>query len=237
MDLIVVLRGKLFAETSAAVLGTMGIKVVLDPNFTSTPMVSLGVVKLKADMGVVITASHNPPSYSGYKLKSSFGGPTIPAGISEVEGLIPDVCTMKVKSFQDLCDEGMIEFVDLEQMYIDHVEANFDLDLIKKSGITLAYDAMYGAGQNVIRRLFPNARLLHCEYNPSFNGQAPKPIHKNLKELSELIKNDDSLNLGLANDGDADRIGMYDEDGEFVDSHKILLLLLYYMYKYRKEDR
>ena len=103
----------------------------------------------------------------------------------------------------------------------------------KNSGIKLAYDAMYGAGQNVIKRLFPKAALLHCEYNPSFMGQAPEPIHRNLTELSNLLKNND-YNLGLANDGDADRIGLYDEDGNFVDSHHILLLLLMYLFEYKK---
>jgi phosphomannomutase len=120
-------------------------------------------------------------------------------------------------------------------MYMAHVEKNFDLNKIKSSGLKLAYDAMFGAGQNVIKRLFPDALHLHCEYNPSFLGQAPEPIEKNLKELSSAIKNGD-YNLGLANDGDADRIGLFDEDGNFVDSHHILLLLLYYMYEYKKQN-
>jgi phosphomannomutase len=93
---------------------------------------------------------------------------------------------------------------------------------------------MYGAGQNVIKRLFPEALLLHCDFNPSFKGQAPEPIEKNLKEISSIIKNGD-YNLGLANDGDADRIGLFDEDGKFVDSHHILLLLLYYLFEYKKQ--
>jgi phosphomannomutase len=92
---------------------------------------------------------------------------------------------------------------------------------------------MYGAGQNVIRRVFPDAKLLHCEYNPSFMGQAPEPIGRNLTELSSLVANDPKINLGLANDGDADRIGLFDEDGKFVDSHHILLLLLYYLHEYK----
>jgi phosphomannomutase len=88
----------------------------------------------------------------------------------------------------------------------------------------------------VIKRLFPNAIKLHCEYNPSFLGQAPEPIHKNLTELSNLIKNNPSINLGLATDGDADRIGLYDSKGQFVDSHHILLLLLYYLKEYKNYD-
>lgn len=228
--------GKMFSETAAAVFCNFNIKVYIDKNFASTPMVSLGVVKLKANMGVVITASHNPPSYNGFKLKSSYGGPTIPSDIADVEAIIPEDSLGKLPSLSEFESRGLVEYIDLEQMYIDHVEDSFDLDLIRKSGIKLAYDAMYGAGQNVIRRLFPDAHLMHCEYNPSFMGQAPEPIHRNLNELSSFLANDDVYNLGLANDGDADRIGLYNEKGEFVDSHHILLLLLYYLKEYKKLD-
>lgn len=225
--------GRMFSEVSATVFGNYGIKVFLSPDFVSTPMVSLGVVKTGSDLGVVITASHNPPSYNGYKLKSSYGGPTIPSDIEEVESLVPETSLSNLPSVSELRDKGLIDYLDLEQMYIEHVKANFDLDKIKSSGLKLAYDGMYGAGQNVIRKLFPDALLLHCDFNPSFMGQAPEPIEKNLKEIAGIIANND-YNLGLANDGDADRIGLFDEDGRFVDSHHILLLLLYYMFEYKK---
>ncbi len=228
--------GALFSETAVQVLCNFGIKVIYDKNFASTPMVSLGVVKMKADMGIVITASHNPPSYNGFKLKSAYGGPTIPKDIADVETIIPDSPLGKLPSLDSFAANGLIEYVNLEDLYLTHVEENFDLDLIRNSNIKLAYDAMYGAGQNVIRRLFPAAHLLHCEYNPSFQGQAPEPIHRNLSELSQLLKDNDQLNLGLANDGDADRIGLYNASGEFVDSHHILLLLLYYLKEYKKYD-
>jgi len=228
--------GVMFSETAASVLGNFGIHVLLCKNFVSTPMVSLGVVKHEADLGIVITASHNPASYNGYKLKSSFGGPTIPKDIAEVEAIIPENPLGEMPSIQQLEKDGLLTYIDLESMYMDHIKANFDLDLIRNSSINLAYDAMYGAGQNVIRELFPNATLLHCEYNPSFMGQAPEPIRKNLTKLSDAIKSNPALNVGLANDGDADRIGMYDEDGEFVDSHHILLLLLYYLHEVKGMD-
>ncbi len=225
--------GKMFSEVTAEVLGHLGIKVVLSDSFVSTPMVSLAVVKTSSDMGIVITASHNPPSYNGYKLKSSFGGPSIPSEISEVESIIPDNPLGSVKTLSTLKDEGKIEYLDFEQIYLDHVEANFDLDIIRKN-VKLAYDAMYGAGQNVIRRLFDNAHLIHCDYNPSFMGRAPEPILRNLPEIGAFLAQDPDYNLGLANDGDADRIGLFDEDGRFVDAHHILLLLLMYMHQYKK---
>ncbi len=225
--------GKLFAETAAMVFGKFNIKVFLAEDFVSTPMVSLGIVKTQSDLGVVITASHNPPSYNGFKLKSSYGGPTIPKEIAEVEELIPDSVINGLPTIQQMKDDGLLEIVDLEQMYFDHCAENFDLEAIKKSNIKLVYDAMYGAGQRIVERLLPATKLLHCDYNPSFKGCPPEPIHRNLGELSETLKNTD-YNLGLANDGDADRIGMYDEDGNFVDSHHLLLLLLYYMAEHKQ---
>jgi phosphomannomutase len=227
--------GKMFGEIAACVFADNGIEVVFDPNFASTPMVSLAVVKTSSDMGVVITASHNPPAYNGFKLKSGFGGPTIPKEIAEVEAMIPDHVPSCNTDFGHFVEKGIIRNIDMEQMYIDHVLEYFDVAAIKK-GVVLAFDAMYGAGQNVIRRLIPEAHLLHCEFNPSFLGQAPEPIEKNLRELAELIKSNKDITLGLAIDGDADRIGLFDEDGEFVDSHHILLLALYYMYEFKKEN-
>lgn len=228
--------GQLFADTTAGVFASHGITSVISNNFSSTPMVSLATLKTESTLGVVITASHNPPDYNGYKLKSSLGGPMIPAQIAEVEALIPDHPTSAVMPISEAKEKGLIKVIDLEQMYIDHVEANFDMDLIRNSGIKLAYDAMYGAGQNAVKRLLPDSVFLNCDVNPSFRGQAPEPIHRNLAELSETIKNDDSIHAGLANDGDADRIGMYDEKGNFVDSHRLLLLLLKYMKEYKQEN-
>jgi len=226
--------GKMFAETAASIFGNFGMKILLSDDFVSTPMISLACVKLKADIGIVITASHNPPSYNGFKLKSSYGGPTIPSEIEEIEALIPDTALGKMKGVGALQSEGLLEYVDLEKLYLDHVKANFDLDLIDRSGINIAYDAMYGAGQSVLPKILPKAHLLHCDNNPSFMGQAPEPIHRNLGELSKLMAEDDKLAFGLANDGDADRIGLYDSKGRFVDSHHMLLLLLYYMAEYKK---
>lgn len=227
--------GELFAHTVAKVMVAHGIKVYLAKGFVSTPMVSFGAKKYKASLGVIVTASHNPPSYNGYKLKSEHGGPLSPEKVTEVENLIPDTCSVPVE--QQVIDpfvaNGSIEIVPLENDYIAHVEKSFDLAAIRQSGIRLAYDAMYGAGQNVIRRILPDTTLLHCEYNPSFMGQAPEPIHKNLIEFSELIKNRGNVDLGLATDGDADRIGLYNSRGEFVDSHHIILLLIHYLCKYK----
>lgn len=225
--------GLMFARSAARVLGGHNIKVYLSTKFVSTPMVSLAVVKLNAGVGVVITASHNPPSYNGFKLKSSFGGPTIPAHIAEVEDLIPSRPLQRLPELEKMTEDGLLEEVDMEQMYYDHVFAKFDMTLIRDSGIRLLYDAMYGAGQDILPRLLPDATLLHCDNNPSFNGQAPEPILRNLTEMAEMMQSTGDYDLGLANDGDADRIGLFDAEGNFVDSHHILLLLLYYLHEHK----
>ena len=227
--------GKLFVETAVKVFVSKGIKVHLAKSFISTPMISMGVKELKASIGVVITASHNPPEYNGYKLKGYFGGPLSSEKVEEVESLIPseDKIYLNQVDINLQIKKGNINIVDLEKMYLFRVKSSFDLDAIKNSGLNFAYDAMYGAGQNVMKKLFPDMTFLHCDYNPSFNDQAPEPIDKNLTEFSELIKNRKNIAAGLATDGDADRIGLYNSKGEFVDSHHIILLLLLYLYKYK----
>ncbi len=230
--------GELFAQTATKVFCSQGIKVKLSKGFVSTPMVSLATVQLKASLGVVITASHNPPSYNGYKLKGHYGGPLTPDKVQEIEDVIPeasglDLDGMSLDAFEE---QGLLEYIDMETMYVDHVKANFDLDAIKNSGLRFAYDAMYGAGQNVLKRILPDMDFLHCEYNPSFMGQAPEPIDKNLQEFSQYIEAKGNINCGLATDGDADRIGLYNMAGEFVDSHHIILLLLHYLKKYKGMD-
>lgn len=228
-------NGRLFMETAIKVYLNHGIKVYYADGFVSTPMVSMGTKRYGANIGVVLTASHNPPSYGGYKLKSNYGGPLLPDKIQEVEDLIPDHIDASVLniSLEDAIADGRLIQVDLETQYIDAVKENFDLEAIKNSGLNLAFDAMYGSGQNVLKPLFPKMHYLHCEHNPGFKGQAPEPIAKNLKELEAFIKEDGSIDAALATDGDADRIGLYGKKGEFIDSHHIILLLIHYMVKYK----
>lgn len=227
--------GEMFAEATTQVLGAYGIKVFLAKGFVATPVVAFATVKLKAGLGIVITASHNPPSYNGYKLKSHLGGPLVGEKVQEVEDLIPEKSMETLPSLEEMQANGLLKYTDLEQIYIDHVKANFDLEAIQNADFGIAYDSMYGSGQNTFAQLVPNAVLLHCEENPSFKGISPEPIHRNLLECSQFIKNNPDIKVGVAHDGDADRLGMYDEDGNFVDAQHLLLLLLKYMAAYKKE--
>ncbi len=225
--------GELFTETVTKVFCSNGVKVLLAKGYVSTPMISMAVLHLKAHQGTVITASHNPPTYNGYKLKGAHGGPSSPKDIAEVEALIKDDVTIPAQGLIHWEQQGLLEYVDLEQLYIDYLQQKFDFAALNKSPFKIAYDAMFGSGQNVLRRLLPNAVLLHCDENPGFHGQAPEPLDRNLQELAKTMATTPELKIGLATDGDADRIGMYDEDGHFVDAHNIILLLIHYLHKYK----
>lgn len=225
--------GELFTETAIRVFCSHGIRVFTARDFVSTPMVSFGVLNYKADQGVVITASHNPPSYNGFKLKGAHGGPTPPEQIAEVEALIPDEIVSISGELPDFEIQGLLHYIDLGKEYEDYIRRKFDIEALNKSPFKMAYDAMFGAGQDVMKKLFPKAVFLHCEQNPSFMGISPEPLHKNLQELSATMQQSPELKFGLANDGDADRIALYDEDGRYVDSHHIILLLIHYLHKYK----
>lgn len=228
--------GELFAETVAKVLLNEGIKVKMSRGFVSTPMISLAANHFDCGLGIILTASHNPPSYSGFKLKAHYGGPLTPEKVQEIEDIIPDSVPFDYAKVDLSVYEknGQLEIMDFETHYVKHIEKNFDLEAIRKSGLNLVYDAMYGAGQNVIRRILPDVQLLHCEHNPSFMGQAPEPIQKNLQELEAYIKAKGNIHCALATDGDADRIGLYNGKGDFIDSHHIILLLMHYLKKYKE---
>lgn len=223
--------GKMFAETTARVLASHGIKVFLSSGFCSTPMISLANTKLNTFAGVIITASHNPPAYNGYKIKAHYGGPVIPSEIEKVETMISYDSLPSTESLESYITSGMIVYDNFEDIYMDHIGTKFDVPTLKAYAPNFSYDAMYGAGQNVIRRLLPGAALMHCDYNPGFNGTAPEPILKNLTEFSSMIAANDNIACGLATDGDADRIGFFDSKGRFVDSHHLILLLMQYLTK------
>lgn len=228
--------GELFVDTAVRIFLSQGIHVKMNKGITSTPMISLGAKTYNCGLGIIFTASHNPPAYNGYKVKAHFGGPLQPEFVQEIEDIIPDVNEIDFKKIDlDAAEKnGQLEVTDLETLYVDHVKANFDIEAIKNSGLNLVYDAMYGAGQNVLKRILPDITFMHCEHNPSFYGQAPEPIAKNLQELENYIKAKGNVDCALATDGDADRIGLYNGKGEFVDSHHIILLLVHYLVHYKK---
>ncbi len=221
--------GEMFAKETAVQLASNGIKVLLSSGYVSTPMISLAANRLKSGAGIILTASHNPPSYNGYKIKANYGGPAIPTEVSKIEDLILNEEVHSIKSFDELVQEGMIEYSDFETLYLDHCKQSFDMNALTLQSESLIYDAMFGAGKNIVKRLLPKSTILHGDNNPGFLGRAPEPILKNLPEIAEEIAKSNQFSCGLATDGDADRIGFFDEKGNFVDSHHLILLLIEYL--------
>jgi phosphomannomutase len=224
---------KEFARKAAQVIASAGIKVKLADKISSTPMTSLGIVKMNAAGGVVITASHNPAKYNGFKIKGDFGGPAHPEMIAKVEKLLAPILKakelpLKEQSFGSLLAKEMIQFVDLTSMYVKDIEKKIEIDLIKATRIKIMYDAMYGAGQGVMELILPKVGTIRNTYNPSFVGGHPEPLAQNLEELSFEVR-DGKYDIGIATDGDADRVGAVDEKGNFVDSHRIFGILLKYL--------
>jgi len=220
-----------FAEKTAEVLGNAGILVKLASSIATTPMVSFGIKKLKAAGAVIITASHNPAQYNGFKIRGDFAGPAYPEQIAEVEEELHRISGQKNfqqgRSLSQLSDDGVVETLDLVKLYLDEVKTKVDLKSIKRAGLRILYDAMFGAGQGVLQQLVPNISTLHNEFNPSFGGIRPEPLAENLTDLSKGVRKG-KFDIGLATDGDADRVGAVDEKGNFVDSHRMFALLLKY---------
>lgn len=228
--------GAQFAEYVARVFASNEVQVILSDSFTPTPAVSWATKAYDCTVGIMITASHNPPEYNGYKLKADFGGPATPEMIASVEGEIPRLegDAVPPPSFERFKGEGRITVQDVTSEYLEYLRQRLDLEAIRNSGIRIAHDAMFGSGQGMVTRLVGAQQVveLRCDWNPGFHGQAPEPIERNLTGLSEAVVKE-ACDVGLANDGDADRIGMYDERGSFVDSHTLLSLLVKYLHKER----
>ncbi len=228
--------GELFAKTVAKVLALKGIKVKLAPDFVSTPMVSNGVVLLEASLGIVITASHNPPDYNGIKVKGSYGGPLFDVDLKNIEDLISDDNEISLDNinWEEQLERGIIEFVDLEDLYAKHIRQSFDLSIIKEADLKFAFDAMFGSGQRALKKILPKVKCHNCYVDPYFNGIPPEPLQHNLIDFSEKIRKSWKVDVGLAVDGDADRIAMFDAEGNYIDSHHIILLLIHYLAGFKK---
>ena len=223
-----------FAAAAAQVIASQGIKVWLAEDVVSTPMLSLGIIKKRAAAGVMITASHNPPQWNGFKIKAEFGGSALMKDIVKVEKMAQDIAAkgtaVKTRPMADLKKEKLVVPVDLHTPYLADIRKKINLDLIAKSKMNIAYDVMYGASFGVMGKLLPSVRTMHDEHNPGFKGTAPEPLAKNLTEFTALVKKE-KFDIGLVTDGDADRFGCVDENGSFVSTQLLIPILLKYLHE------
>ena len=229
------LKSDLFAKAVAEVFAGNNINVLLTNGPVPTPVVSHAVWSNPVDAGVVITASHNPPEYNGYKLKMPDGSSASSETIYTLETHIRRIennLSIKKSSLSDAISSGLIKKIDLESSYVEHLSKLFDLDSIRSSGIKIVHDPMYGSGISYFSKLLSGqsskVKQIHATADNSFPGiEQPEPVENNLTLLSETIKYN-QYDIGIANDGDADRVGILDENGRFVTALETFALICLY---------
>lgn len=227
-----------FARAVAEVLVGNGLKVYLTDGATPTPVIAFSAVHKNACGAINITASHNPPSDNGFKVRNATGGAIPPVGLEQIESNIPDNDEeVKRMLFGDGVNNGSIVIFDPAPDYISHIKNLIDLEPIKKAGLTIMVDTMWGNGAGWFPRLLAGGSTrvieIHNERNPSFpEMKRPEPIQPNIdKGLEATIQN--NADVLLITDGDADRLGVGDENGNFVNQLRVYGLLAYYLLEIR----
>jgi phosphomannomutase len=225
-----------FAAATAEVLAAHGIHVFLTPRPTPTPVVAHGILQLGADGAVVITASHNPWRWLGFKVRPDYGGTPPPHYTAAVEALIPPEEEWQAIPRLPLTEarrRGLVEDYDPDPAYLRHLEGLLDLEALRRAGLRVVADPMHGATAGYLPRLLrgDSTRVweIRGRRNPLFPGMdAPEPIARNLKALMEAVRRH-RAQVGLASDGDGDRLGVVDEQGRFLDNQRAFALLAYYL--------
>jgi phosphomannomutase len=228
-----------FAAAVAEVAGANGIHVWLTDSHEPTPVAAYGVIDRRAGGGVVITASHNPALYNGFKYKPDYGGSASPEIVAALEERIERIeagGSVRRRPLDELLADGTVEYFDPTPAYVEQVGRLVDLEAIRRAGLTVVVDAMYGAGSGYFNLLLDGGRTkvigIRQERNPAFPGINPEPITANLAALRDRIVAE-RADVGLATDGDADRIGAMDEHGVFINQHQVYGLLYLYLLEVR----
>ena len=230
-----------FAAAAAEVVAANGIRVWLCPRATPTPTISYGILALKAGGAIIITASHNPATWNGFKYKSEDGASASSEVVAELEGRISDAISrggIEQMPLAEGLERGIIQYFDLAPVYQQHLAKLADLERLRKAEFKIVVDYMYGAGAGYFKALLQGGKIelieLNAERNPLFPGIQPEPIAPNLTKLSAIVK-EQGASVGLATDGDADRIGIVDENGVFLSPLQVFALLALYFLEIRGE--
>ncbi len=229
-----------FAAAVAEVLVANGLNVYLTDGPTPTPVIAYAVVDKKASGAVNITASHNPPSDNGFKVRDPNGGAIDPEGLKKIEALIPDSAdAVKRTPLNAALRDGKVIMFDASESYIQHLHGLIDLQPLKDAGFTVVVDPMWGNGAGWFTRLLGGGKTkiieIHNVRNPSFpEMKRPEPIRPNIDVgLQATVEN--HADVLLVTDGDADRCGVGDEKGQFIDQLRVYALLAFYLLEVRGE--
>ncbi|WP_298439323.1 phosphoglucomutase/phosphomannomutase family protein [Geobacter sp.] len=232
--------GERFAKETARVLAGSGIKTYFCKRDTPTPVVSFEILRRGAAGAINFTASHNPPEYNGIKFSPSWGGPALPETTGDIERraneMLGEVCYREL-ALDEALRSGLLEEIDPRGAYLAELEKKVDFAAIAGLG-TVAVNALYGTGRGYLDEPLAahnvSVRSLNMHRDPYFGGFPPEPSEKYIQDFIGLVKGDPAIRLGIATDGDADRFGIVDEDGTFIEPNYIIALLLDYLVRVRK---
>lgn len=229
-----------FAARCAEVLAGNGLPVYLTKEATPTPVISYSIVDKGAVGGINITASHNPPSDNGFKVRNQHGGAIAPEGLKDIESRIPETAGgVKRVNFEEARETGRIVLIDPKPAYLDQVNRLVDLEVIRTAGLTVLIDPMWGNGAGWFTELLSGGSTkvieIHNIRNPIFPEMSrPEPIPPNVDAgLAKVREN--NADVLIITDGDADRLGVGDENGVFIDQLRVFGLLAYYLLEVRGE--
>jgi phosphomannomutase len=229
------------AEAAAEVFAGNNIPVILLTEDVPTPLVTFAAPFLGCAYGLIFTASHNPPEWNGLKVFKADGSLPLEDETRRYEEETATITPADVIKLElDLAKKaGIVVYKDITNEYIDAIEKIVDIDAIKKAGLKVIVDPMYGTGQLTLGTILSDARcrvtFIHDRHNPLFGGRSPSPNLEALKVLITHIHDEGNYDLGMATDGDADRIAIVDERGEYISTNDLLLLIFWYMHEVRGE--
>ncbi len=227
--------GDKFAVAVAEVFAGNGFQVLLTETPMPTPAVSFSIREFKLQGGIVVTASHNPFTYNGIKFKPYYAGPSEPEMTSWIEQRLFTKPVRRIPLEQALAS-GKIKKIDLAQIYLKFLRGYADWNRIRNRQFTVAYESMHGAGQDLLQRVVAGTKIKviaveHPKYVPS--SHRPEPVGEHLKALSRTVR-EKKCDVGMATDGDADRLGLVGPDGQFVSAQETMALLLWHLLEDRR---
>ncbi|PLX84724.1 MAG: phosphoglucomutase [Desulfuromonas sp.] len=228
--------GEFFARETVRVLAGSGIKSYLCNRDTPTPVIAFELMRRKAGGGINFTASHNPFDFNGLKFSPDWGGPALPETTRDIEdranAMVGEVCFHEMPMDRAF-EAGLVKNIDPRKPYFERLRELIDFEAIGRSGIKVAVNPLYGTGRGYLDALLREAGVdvvtINDHRDPYFGGHPPEPARSHIADFIDLVRGDDAITLGLATDGDADRYGIVDHDGTFIEPNYILALLFDYL--------
>jgi len=225
-------QSKDFARAAAEICSGAGIRTLLAQHSVPSPVLSFAIKNLDLGAGIMITASHNPPEWNGFKIKESFGGSAFPETTREVEKRLKPTLHFTPST-------SNIEAFNPDQAYLDKIRSLVNLDLIKTHNLKIIIDPMYGSGSGYFKALGLPVIEIRGRRDPLFGGINPEPLPVNLEESFSFVKEtalkfSNELTACIVLDGDADRLAAIDGSGRFINTHNVFVLLLKHLVVHRK---